>query len=384
MTSLLCALALVVATGCRTASPKPAKPAYGGLMSPRGVVPPANREYQPSAARPSLAPATAGEPLPPAEDDFLVVPDTFDADGLEDAPEAPVAEAPAVAEAAPAKPAPAKRELPHIANGRTPQVNATAPAAATPAAKPAAGENSTYVVKNGDSLSKIAAAHGVKRSEILALNPSVSSPDKIRAGQRLVMPATASGAGLEAAPAAAATSALPADGIYTVKKGESLWTIGKRFGVKRDDIKAWNNLTDDKLKEGQQLRLRADAAQPAKKAVEPPKQQPAPKVQEPKVEEPKVQEPPAAVAAPVVVTEPAPASNLEAPVEPEVLPVQDSGSTATSFPLELVEGDTLEKLADEYSVTVESILLHNPQIKSNADLKVGDSIMMFMDTPAAQ
>ena len=84
VTSLLCALALVVATGCRTASPKPAKPAYGGLMSPRGVVPPANREYQPSAARPSLAPATAGEPLPPAEDDFLVVPDTFDADGLED------------------------------------------------------------------------------------------------------------------------------------------------------------------------------------------------------------------------------------------------------------------------------------------------------------
>ena len=61
-----------------------------------------------------------------------------------------------------------------------------APAVSAAAAKAGAGY-STYVVKPGDSLSKIAVAHGFRTADVLAVNPGIS-PNKIRAGQTIVLP----------------------------------------------------------------------------------------------------------------------------------------------------------------------------------------------------
>ena len=41
--------------------------------------------------------------------------------------------------------------------------------------------------------------------------------------------------------------------IYKIKKGDYLGKISQRFGVKIADIKRWNNLTNDKIKENQRL-----------------------------------------------------------------------------------------------------------------------------------
>ncbi len=41
--------------------------------------------------------------------------------------------------------------------------------------------------------------------------------------------------------------------IYFVKKGDSLWSIGKKYGVRVDDIKKVNNLDNDIIVEGQKL-----------------------------------------------------------------------------------------------------------------------------------
>ena len=41
--------------------------------------------------------------------------------------------------------------------------------------------------------------------------------------------------------------------IYFVKKGDSLWSIGKRYGVRVDEIKSVNNLESDEILEGQKL-----------------------------------------------------------------------------------------------------------------------------------
>ena len=41
--------------------------------------------------------------------------------------------------------------------------------------------------------------------------------------------------------------------IYKIKRGDYLGKISKRFGVKIADIKRWNNLTNDKIKENQRL-----------------------------------------------------------------------------------------------------------------------------------
>ena len=300
---IVCCMVLVALTGCRTASPKPVSQSssYGGLMSDRGIVPPASAQHR-SAVRPArFAPASV-EPLPPANEPLFVPENDFDGPVVPDVVDVPaetvtpvqdevVAEQPAVQKT---------RELPHLENGRAVPNLPGAPAnrrggassATTASATPTAGNN-VYVVKKGDSLSKIAKAYNVTAADIMALNPSVTSADKIMVGQSLKMPANATGVGLEAAPV---VTAVPADGLYTVQSGDSLWTIGKRFGVKRDDIKAWNNLTSDKLKVGQQLRLKADASQPAKKS------NPAPAPKEP-----------APAPAP---KEPAPAPALEAAATP--------------------------------------------------------------------
>ncbi len=46
---------------------------------------------------------------------------------------------------------------------------------------------------------------------------------------------------------------------YTVKSGDSLWTIGKAHGVTEAQILSWNKLPHNKLKVGQTLKLQASA-----------------------------------------------------------------------------------------------------------------------------
>ena len=43
---------------------------------------------------------------------------------------------------------------------------------------------------------------------------------------------------------------------HTVTRGESLWTISRKYGVRIDRIKAMNGLTSDAVKSGQRLRVR--------------------------------------------------------------------------------------------------------------------------------
>jgi LysM repeat protein len=51
--------------------------------------------------------------------------------------------------------------------------------------------NSTYTVKNGDTLGKIAQQHGAKATEIQALNPIINDPNHIKPGWELKLPETA-------------------------------------------------------------------------------------------------------------------------------------------------------------------------------------------------
>jgi len=48
----------------------------------------------------------------------------------------------------------------------------------------------TYVVKPGDTLSKIAKANGVTVAQLLQANPQIKDPNKIRVGQSINVPAT--------------------------------------------------------------------------------------------------------------------------------------------------------------------------------------------------
>jgi len=46
--------------------------------------------------------------------------------------------------------------------------------------------------------------------------------------------------------------------MYVVKEGDYLSTIAKEYGVATDDIKEWNNLSDDKILIGQKLKIYSD------------------------------------------------------------------------------------------------------------------------------
>jgi len=49
------------------------------------------------------------------------------------------------------------------------------------------------------------------------------------------------------------TKTSPDDKIYTIKQGDTLYSISKRFGITVDELKALNRMTDNTLKIGQKL-----------------------------------------------------------------------------------------------------------------------------------
>ncbi len=125
-------------------------------------------------------------------------------------------------------------------------------------ANPAARTGKTvYKVRRGDSLSRIAQLHGVEVGDLKRWNRLRGND--ILAGDKLAIwsaaPATAarSGAALQA----------PAESKrrdYTVKRGESLWDISRKFKVPVADLKRWNKLDNTVIRAGQHLVVAPGAA----------------------------------------------------------------------------------------------------------------------------
>jgi hypothetical protein len=68
---------------------------------------------------------------------------------------------------------------------------ATASHSPTPPPGPTA---QVYIIKTGDTLSKVAKRYGLTLEELLAANPDIKNPDKIALGQQIIIPAAGSGA----------------------------------------------------------------------------------------------------------------------------------------------------------------------------------------------
>jgi len=110
-----------------------------------------------------------------------------------------------------------------------------------------------YRVRSGDYLGKIANRYGVSVRQIKRWNHLRSN--RLRIGQRLSIyprklarapsPSTA-----EKKPSA------PGAKYYTVRSGDSLWSISKKFpGVTVDNIRKWNDISGNKLKPGMKLKI---------------------------------------------------------------------------------------------------------------------------------
>jgi LysM repeat protein len=113
-------------------------------------------------------------------------------------------------------------------------------------------------VKKGDSLDKIARAHGTTVDEIIKTNRLPSS--FLREGQVLKLPAQKIAAAPKPKPAAV-EKPLSSSGpeYYTVKVGDNPWTIAMKHHMKVEELLKLNNLNEErarKLKPGDRLRIR--------------------------------------------------------------------------------------------------------------------------------
>jgi membrane-bound lytic murein transglycosylase D len=111
----------------------------------------------------------------------------------------------------------------------------------------------TYRVRAGDSLWTIARRHNVTVKQVSGWN-KLDADRPIRPGQKLVI--------YKGGATGSATTTRVRTVVYTVRNGDSLYRISKKFNVSVNDLVRWNNLTRDKhLQPGQSLKLYVDVTQ---------------------------------------------------------------------------------------------------------------------------
>lgn len=103
-----------------------------------------------------------------------------------------------------------------------------------------------YVVERGDSLSVIARRFNTSVTRLASLN-QLQSRNRIQIGQRLLLPQDSS----QQTPIAAAA---PADGSYTVRRGDTVSLIAARYGVTEQALLGVNGIQDPhRIYPGQKL-----------------------------------------------------------------------------------------------------------------------------------
>lgn len=100
-------------------------------------------------------------------------------------------------------------------------------------------------VRRGETLSQIADHYGVSMSQLVEIN-GLRSRHRIRAGKTLRLPVTGR------------MAALPADGQYVVRRGDSVARIAGRYGMSEQDLLAMNTIANkNRIYAGQVLRVAA-------------------------------------------------------------------------------------------------------------------------------
>ncbi len=223
----------------------------------------------------------------------------------------------------------------------------------------------TYEVKEGDSLSKIAAEFGLKVSDIKEWNNLTS--DVIYVGQKLK---------LYPKEQYVKKKKTEKPKVHIVEAGETLSSIAEKYNIKVSDLKEWNNLESDIIYVGQELRLTKPATVKKEKTDK----------TKAKTHTVKEGENLTIIADKynVTVEDIKKWNNLKSDVIKvgQVLIVSDTEKTTkdkkpagNKITHTVKEGETLSKIADKYAVTVDDIMEWN-ELEDDL-ITVGQTLVIY-------
>ena len=136
---------------------------------------------------------------------------------------------------------------------------ASVPPVPEPVVTPAAGQE--HVIVKGDTLAELAKTYHVSVKAIQDGNPGVD-PRRLKIGQKIQIPAAAAEAVTATAGAAPVADTGSAEQTYKVKSGDTLTAIAKHLGVSVKALRSANNLTSDRIKVGDKLKVPAKPSAP--------------------------------------------------------------------------------------------------------------------------
>lgn len=130
--------------------------------------------------------------------------------------------------------------------------------------------SSKYTVKAGDSVWKIANDHGISMNQLIQWNNIKNN--FVYPGQQLVVSnsgsstnngtssnnATGNTAGNTSSNTANTNTS--SNTTYTVKAGESVWSISHKFGISMNQLIQWNNIKNNFIYPGQQLTVKGGSS----------------------------------------------------------------------------------------------------------------------------
>lgn len=124
----------------------------------------------------------------------------------------------------------------------------------------ALGRKLAHTIHSGDTLWGLAQRFGVSVRQLARWN-GISTHSPLRPGKKLVIwIKPRQYASISSLPASSRSKQVVRTVSYTVRQGDSLYSIARRFGVKVPEIRRWNDLgrQNNMLRPGQPLKLRVD------------------------------------------------------------------------------------------------------------------------------
>ena len=119
-----------------------------------------------------------------------------------------------------------------------------------------------YRMKDGESLGQLATKFGTSVETLRAIN-GIGPRSRVGRGQTLLVPAEQPTLAADASLEKAVFTAVPQGRTFyhTVRRGETLSSIARRYRVSAGELRHWNNLPQSLIRAGQQLRVTSDIAQ---------------------------------------------------------------------------------------------------------------------------